>query len=50
MSVLARLWMLYKAAESLAPDLPTEEMFLQFSEDVIDRIEYYIEEVEEAES
>jgi len=48
--VLARLRMLYKAAESLAPDLPTEEMFLQFSEDVTNRIEHYIEEVEDAES
>lgn len=49
MSVLTRLRMLHKTAESLASDLPTEEMFLRFSEQVVDAISGYIEEVEEAE-
>ena len=48
MSVLARLRMLHEAAEGLASDLPTEEMFLRFSEEVVDTISSYIEEVAEA--
>ena len=49
MSVLNRLRMLHKMAEDLSSDLPTEEMFLRFSEEVVNRIEDYIEEVEAAE-
>jgi len=49
MSVLTRLKMLHKTAEDLASDLPTEEMFLRFSEQVVSAIEGYIYEVEEVE-
>jgi len=49
MSVLSRLWELYYAAEGLAPDLPTEKLFLSFSAEVVAVISGYIEELEEAE-
>lgn len=49
MSVRIKLRMLHHDAEKLASDLPTEEMFLRFSEEIVDRIEGYIEEVVEAE-
>lgn len=49
MSVLDRLRMLHDAAERLSSDLPTEEMFLRFSEEIVAAISGYIEEVEEAE-
>ncbi len=49
MSVLARLRMLHETAEGLASDLPTEEMFLRFSEEVVATISGYIDEVEETE-
>jgi len=49
MSVLDRLRDLYDTAQKLASDLPTEEMFMRFSEEVVDVIGGYIEEVEEAE-
>ena len=48
MSLLLKLRMLHNDAGRLAPDLPTEEMFLRFSEEIVDRIEGYIEEVKEA--
>jgi hypothetical protein len=47
MSVLVRLKMLHKTAEDLASDLPTEEMFLRFSEEIVSGIEGYIMEIEE---
>ncbi len=50
MSVLSRLRMLHDTAESIAGDLPTEEMFLKFSEEVVATISGYIEEVAEAEA
>ena len=50
MSVLNRLRMLHDDAEKLASDLPTEEMFIRFSDEVVSVISNYIEEVEEAES
>ena len=49
MSVLERLRMLHKNAERLASDLPTEEMFLRFNEDIVYVIRDYIDEVKEAE-
>lgn len=48
MSVLNRLRRLHDDAEKLASDLPTEEMFLRFSDEVVSAINNYIEEVEEA--
>jgi len=49
MSVLKRMQALYYAAEGLAPDLPTEKMFLRFSQEVVANISAYVEELEEAE-
>ena len=46
MDVIDKLRMLHKTAENLASDLPTEEMFLRFSMEVIDAISGYIEEIE----
>ena len=50
MSVLDQLKMLHRTAENLASKLPTEEMFLRFSEEVVNTIGAYIDEVEEAEA
>ena len=48
MGVLDRLRMLHRDAERIASDLPTEEMFMRFSEQVVEVIDSFIEEVKEA--
>lgn len=49
MSVVTRLKMLLKDAETLAPKLPTEDMYMEFCDLVVNVIRDYIEQVEEAE-
>lgn len=44
--VLDRLRMLHGDAERISSKLPTEEMFLRFSEEVVNVISDYIAEVE----
>ena len=44
--VVVRLKMLHKTAEALASKLPTEEMYMEFSDEVVNRISDYIERCE----
>ena len=49
MSLSVRLRMIKETLERIASELPTEEMFMRFSEQVVDTLGSFIDEVEEAE-
>ena len=46
MSVIEKLKRLAKDAEDLAPGLPSEEMYMEFCDEVVNRIRDYIERCE----